>query len=80
MEFKRNVLVLAGMSVVIAGAAMGSLMFGGFTLEINLLLVSIMAACGGGTLVLAGQVAQDSPPNAHQDHLDHEYRMHGGDN
>ena len=75
MSWKKNVLVLAGMSTTVAVASMGALMFGSFPLEINLLLVSIVAACGGGNLVLAGQVATDSPPNPHQDELNHQYRM-----
>ena len=75
MNWRKNVLVLAGMSCIVAAAATALLFAGALPLEVMLLLVGIMSTAGGGTLVLAGQVAQNDPPNPHKDELDHQYRM-----
>ncbi len=78
MEWKKNVLSLAAMAFVLGAGALGALVVGGllhWDLEVMIPLAVTFGAAGASLIGLAGQVAQDSPPNHHKIAVDHEYRM-----
>ena len=82
MEWKKNVLALSGMAFILGAGALAALILGGlldWDLEIMIPLAVTFGASGASLIGLGAQCAQSDPPNPHQAHLDHEFRMHGGE-